>query len=215
MVARKLFPRKGQEKEKIQAELKATINRIELKSRQFRQKANVMRVNAKKALKVGDKEGARNLLVRWKKYKTNLDRYQNIVGRIERHLEALEQASMIKDVGNVMGKSAKTLEKISTNISPEKAMEISEGAEESISKIEEAGELLGGDLETDFGLDIEEEMNRLEADLLLEDAGGIPTAPLSEGGESIEEIEEEPVDQIDDKEKLKKEMEKLKKELES
>src|SRR4030042_1266259 len=103
MVARKLFPRKGQEKEKIQAELKATINRIELKSRQFRQKANVMRVNAKKALKVGDKEGARNLLVRWKKYKTNLDRYQNIVGRIERHLEALEQASMIKDVGNVMG----------------------------------------------------------------------------------------------------------------
>jgi len=215
MVSRKLFPKKGQEKERTQAELKATINRIELKSRQFRQKANLMRVNAKKALKIGDKEGARNLLVRWKKYKTNLDHYQNIVGRIERHLDALEQGSMLKDVGNVMTKSSKALEKMSATISPEKAMEISETAEESISKIEEAGELLGGDIETDFGLDIEEEMNRLEADLLLEDAGGIPTAPLSEGGENLEDAEEEPIEQIDDKEKLKKEMEKLKKELES
>lgn len=216
MVKGKLFPKKGQEKEKVQAELKTVINRLELRSRTLRQKANIMRLQAKKALKAGNKDTARNLIVRQTKYKNNADRYQNIIGRMERHLEALDTATTIKDVGNALARSSKTLEKISANISPEKAMEISETAEESISKIEEAGELLGGDLDTEFGLDVEEELNRLEADLLLEDAGGVPTAPVSEGAEGVEEgIEEEPVEQIDDKEKLKKEMEKLKKELES
>ncbi len=216
MVRGKLFPKKGQEKEKVQAELKTVINRLELRSRTLRQKANIMRLQAKKALKAGNKDTARNLIVRQTKYKNNADRYQNIIGRMERHLEALDTATTIKDVGNALARSSKTLEKISANISPEKAMEISETAEESISKIEEAGELLGGDLDTEFGLDVEEELNRLEADLLLEDAGGVPTAPVSEGAEGVEEgMEEEPVEQIDDKEKLKKEMEKLKKELES
>ncbi len=216
MVSRKLFPKRGQEKEKVQAELKIVINRLELKSRTLRQKSQVMRNNAKKYLKAGNKDAARNLVVRETKCRTQADRYQNIIGKLERNLDALDTATTIKDVGNAMAHSSKVLEKISTNISPEKAMEISEGAEESISKIEEAGELLGGDLETDFGLDVEEELNRLEADLLLEDAGGVPTAPVSEGTETIEETpEEEPVDQIDDKDKLKKEMEKLKKELES
>jgi phage shock protein A len=216
MVKGKLFPKKGQEKEKVQAELKTVINRLELKSRTLRQKSNIMRQNAKKYLKTGNKDAARSLVVRETKCRTQADRYQNIIGRLERNLDALDTATTIKDVGNAMTKSSKVLEKISQNISPEKAMEISEGAEESISKIEEAGELLGGELDTEFGLDVEEELNRLEADLLLEDAGGVPTAPVSEGAEGVEEdTEEEPVEQIDDKEKLKKEMEKLKKELES
>ncbi len=191
MVKGKLFPKKGQEKEKVQAELKTVINRLELRSQQLRKKAAIMRQNAKKALKTGNKDTARNLVVRETKYKNNADRYQNIIGKMERHLEALDTATTIKDVGNAMSKSSKVLEKISQNISPEKAMEISEGAEESISKIEEAGELLGGDLDTEFGLDVEEELNRLEADLLLEDAGGVPTAPTSEGAETVEEGGEE------------------------
>lgn len=213
MVSRKLFPRKGQDREKVTAELKSTINRIELKSRQFKKKAFIMRQNAKRALQSGNKEGARTLLLRWKKYKTNLDKYQNIVARIERHLDALEEASMIKDVGNVMEQSSKTLGKISENISPERALEISESAEESIAKIEEAGDLLGGDLEEDFGMDIEEELTRLETELVLEDAGEIPTVPRTEG-EELEGMNEEGEEEVPDKDKLKKELEKLKKELE-
>ncbi|HMF34776.1 MAG TPA: Snf7 family protein [Candidatus Lokiarchaeia archaeon] len=209
MVSRKLFPRKGHEKEKVTAELKATINRIELKSKQFQKKSIIMRQRAKRALQSGDKETARTQLLMWKKYKNNLNKYENIKARIERHLDALEEATTIKDVGAVMGKSSKALEKISENISPEKALEISETAEESIAKIEEAGELLGGDLEEDFGLDIEEELTRLETELVLEDAGEIPTVPEEEEG--MEESEEE---ELEDKDKLKKELAKLKKELE-
>ncbi len=216
MVTKKLFPKKGQDKDKVEAELKALINKLDLKSRVRRKKANAMKENAKKYLKLGNMGSARILIGRKMKLEKQAQRFQNIIGILERHLEALETASDIKDLSNTLMKSSQLLQKLSANITPEKAATISESAEEALTKIEEAGDLLGGELDTEFGQEVEDELNKLEADILLEEAGGIPTAPVSESTEVIEEGEkEEKETQVDDKEKIKKELEKLKKELDS
>ncbi len=217
MVPNILFPKKGQEKDKVEAELKALINQLELKSRIRQKKSDVMKANAKKYLKSGNMGSARIFIGRKMKLEKQAQRFQNIIGILERHLEALDTADTIKDLGNALTMSSRLLQKISANITPEKAAAISESAEESLAKIEEAGDLLGGELDTEFGLDVEEELNKLEADILLEEAGGVPTTPTSEGPEVSEEGEKEEKvkDKIENKEKIKKELEKLKKELDS
>ncbi len=217
MVTKKLFPKKnGQEKDQVEAELKVLINKLETKSRVQQNRAHAFKQTAKKYVKAGNQGTARILLARAIKLEKHAHRFQNIIGILERHFEALETASTIKDLGNALMKSSKLLQKLSANISPEKAAAISESSEESLAKIEEAGDLLGGELDTEFGIEVEDELNKLEADILLEEAGGVPTAPTSEGPEVTGEGEKEDKvkEQDDDKVKLKKEMEKLKEELE-
>ena len=81
-----------------------------------------------------------------------------------------------------------------------------------MDKISEASELLAGDLESESGVDIEDEFAQLETEVMLEEAGKLPDTP--EEGTSIEDLEsiegEEPVKS---REKLQDEIAKLKKEL--
>ncbi len=211
MVFDKLFPRGSKKRQKYVAKIKSTIKRIELNSKKFEKRSQIYRVQAKRALKAGNREIARNKLVRWKAHKARLEKYQNFSARLERQLDAINEAEMIKDFGSSMETSAKVLDKVAGEISPEKAMEISETSEEAIAKIEEAGDLLAGDLEEDFELDIEDELTRLETEMLLEDAGEIPSAPI--GDSELAELEGEEDIELTEKKRLKKELEKLKKEL--
>ncbi|MHA1733091.1 MAG: Snf7 family protein [Promethearchaeota archaeon] len=211
MVFDKLFPRGSKKRQKYIAKIRATIKRIEMNSKKFEKKSQVFRLQAKRALKAGNRELARNKLVRWKAHRNRLEKYQNFAARLERQMDAINEAEMIKDFGSSMSTSAQVLDKVASEISPEKAMEISETSEEAIAKIEEAGDLLAGDLEEDFELDIEDELTKLETEMLLEDAGEIPTAPITEAG--VGDLDGELDEDASEKKRLQKELEKLKKEL--
>lgn len=211
MVSNKLFPKKNKKGNvDTVVKLKTTISQLNIKAKEYNRKSSEARLKAAKALKLGNKDLSRQFLIKWKGYKDKTERYYNMIGKIERHLDALEEAKTIENVTGAFEVSSKELNKISQNVNPEKAMQLSEGAEEAISKIEEAGEFLAGDPEVDLGVDVDDELAKLETELLMGDATGMPSIP--EDGD-LEEPAEPEDNAIRSKEDIKKEIDKLKKEL--
>lgn len=211
MVSNKLFPKKNKKGNvDTVVKLKTTISQLNIKAKEYNRKSSEARLKAAKALKLGNKDLSRQFLIKWKSYRDKTERYYNMIGKIERHLDALEEAKTIENVTGAFEVSSKELNKISQNVNPEKAMELSEGAEEAISKIEEAGEFLAGDPEVDLGIDVDDELAKLETELLMGDATGMPSIP--EDGD-LEEPTESEDNAIRSKEDIKKEIDKLKKEL--
>jgi phage shock protein A len=213
MVFKKLFPKKstGKDKATVEAKLKSVIHRLDLKIKDYDNKAKLCRVKAKKFLKTGNKDAARAMLVRFKLYQQKSMQYNSMIAKAERHLEALEEAGVVSDVAGAMEKSAGELKKVAATVNPEKAMNITEEAEDSIDQISEAGELLAGNLEEDAGVDIEDEFAQLETESMLEDAGKLPETP--EEGEEESPTVSEAETSVKSKEAIKDEINKLKKEL--
>ncbi len=88
--------------EKLKNELneRKKTHKLDLMSRIIRQKALLVRNYAKNYLKAGNKDVARNLIVRNIKLEAQADRYQKIVGKLERNLDELDATTSIKDVDN-------------------------------------------------------------------------------------------------------------------
>jgi hypothetical protein len=212
-ITNKLFPNKKQDKLTVETKLKSLVHKLDTKIKEYDGKAKICRVKAKKFLKSGNKEAARTMLVRFKAYQAKSLQYNSMIAKAERHLEALEEAGVMTDVTTAMEASTGQLKKAAASVNPEKAMEINEEAEGSIDSINEATELFAGDLETDLGVDIEDEFNQLETELMLEDAGKLPD--VAEGEEETESmsVEEDGVKGTKSKDELQQEIAKLKKEL--
>lgn len=212
-ITNKLFPNKKQDKLTVETKLKSLVHKLDTKIKEYDGKAKICRVKAKKFLKSGNKEAARTMLVRFKAYQAKSLQYNSMIAKAERHLEALEEAGVMTDVTTAMEASTGQLKKAAASVNPEKAMEINEEAEGSIDSINEATELFAGDLETDLGVDIEDEFNQLETELMLEDAGKLPD--VAEGEEETEtmSVEEDGVKATKSKDELQQEIAKLKKEL--
>lgn len=211
---KKLFPRKSEEKNTLVAQAKKHIHRIELNSRNYAKRSDISRQNAKIALQRGEKERAKSYLIQYKNYQKKIDRMNNIRTKIENSLHAIEEGQMISQTGDLFGGIRDTLQELSVKASPERVAEISEDSEQYIAEIEESAEILGGDLEIDLGISVDEELNQLETELLLDQSGEMPTAPTEELKYIPEYGTEAEGTEVDSKEKLQSEIEKLRKELE-
>ncbi len=214
MVFKKLFP-KDKKKEKLttEARLKTLTHRLDLKIKDYENKASLCKIKAKKFLKAGNKQASKTMLIRYKQYQQKVLQYNAMIMRSERHLDALEQAGVIKDVAGTMEASATELKDVAVTVNAERALEITEEAEDSIEQINEAGELFAGDPEMDMGIDIDDELSQLETELMLEDAGQLPDTPEPQM-ESMSLYDDSEVDSnLRSKDQLKDEIEKLKKEL--
>lgn len=218
MVFKKLFPKDKDKKKQdltTEARLKALTHKLDLKIQDYESKAQKCKQKAKVFLKTGNKSASKTMLIRYKQYQQKILQYNAMIMRSERHLDALEQASTIKDVATTMESSAEELKSVSTTVNAQRALEITEEAEDSIEQINEAGELFAGDPEIDMGIDIDDELSQLETEIMLEDAGELPETP-----ESITQTEsmslyndKEDTKEVRSEEALKNEIEKLKKEL--
>jgi hypothetical protein len=211
---KKLFPRKGKEKDDLVAKAKGHIHRLNLMNRNYNKRAEISRKNAKIALKRGEKERAKTYLVQYKAYQQKVDRSNNIRLKIERQIQAIEEGMLISQTGDVFGGIRDTLEEIATKASPAKVAEIAEDSEAFVAEIEEAADILAGDPEIDLAIDVTEELNQLETEMLLDQGGEMPEIP-SDDLQYIPEYDElEEETEFKSKEKLKDEIDKLRKELE-
>lgn len=161
----------------------------------------------------GEKERAKNYLIQYKQYQVKVDRGNNIRAKISRQIEAIEEGVFISQTGDIMGGIRDELAGIASKASPTKIAEIAEDSELYVSEIEESAEILAGDPEIDFAMDVTDELNQLETEMLLAQGGSMPEVP-SDQLQYISEsdIMEEP--EVQSKEKLQNEIEKLRKELE-
>ena len=213
---KKLFPRKGKEKDDLISKAKGHIHRLNLINRNYSKRAEISRKNAKIALKRGEKDRAKNYLIQYKSYNTKVDRTTNIRGKIERQIQAIEEGQLISATGDIFSGIRDELEYIATKASPAKVAEIAEDSEAYVAEIEEAADILAGDPEIDLAIDVTEELYQLETEMLLDQGGTMPEIPsddLQYIPEYGEEFEEEVG--IKSKEKLQDEIEKLRKELQS
>jgi hypothetical protein len=210
---KKLFPRKGKEKDDLVAKAKGHIHKLNVMNKNFTRRAEISRKNAKIALKRGEKGRAKSFLVQYKAYNTKVDRSNNIRLKIERQIQAIEEGMLISQTGDVMGGIRDELEFIATKASPTKVAEIAEDSEAYVSEIEEAAEILAGDPEIDLAIDVTDELNQLETEMLLDQGGTMPEIP-SDDLQYIPEYDElEEESEVKSKEKLKDEIDKLRKEL--
>ncbi len=212
---KKLFPRKGEEQDKMITQAKSHIQQLGLINKSYSRKAEISRKNAKIALKRGEKDRAKNYLIQYKQYSMKVDRANNMRIKIERQLDAIQEGKLILTTGNLMGGIRDELKEIATKASPVRIAEISEDADAYVSEIEESAEILGGDLEVDLGIDVTAELNQLETEMLLDQGGAMPAIPEDD----LQYIPEEDMSLEDvgtvSKEKVQAEIEKLKKELNS
>lgn len=211
---KKLFPRKGKEKEELVVKAKAHIRKIALANKTYNKRAEIARKNAKIALKRGERTRAKNFLIQHKQYQMKVDRANNIRTKIERQIEAIEEGQMISMTGDLMGGIRDELETIATKASPTKIAEIAEDSEAYVSEIEESAEILAGDPEIDLAIDVTDELNQLETEMLLEQGGQMPEVPADDLQYISEFDFEEGEPEIKTKAKLEDEIEKLRKELE-
>ena len=211
---KKLFPRKGKEKDDLVSKAKSHIHRLNLINRNYSKRAEISRKNAKIALKRGEKDRAKNYLIQYKSYNAKVDRTSNIRGKIERQIQAIEEGQLISATGDIFSGIRDELEYIATKASPAKVAEIAEDSEAYVAEIEEAADILAGDPEIDLGIDVTEELNQLETEMLLDQGGTMPETP-SDDLQYIPEYEIEELEEVKSKEKLNKEIEKLRKELQS
>lgn len=213
MVFKKLFPKRSKNKVKTPARLKTTIHHLTLKTKEFNRKSKGARLRAMKALKMGNKDIARQMLIRHRGYRAKTTKYYNMIARIERHMDSLEEAKVIQDVSGALETSTGELQKIAATTNPAKAMELIDQAEEFISEIDEAGDLLAGDIEIDSGIDVEDELMKLETEMLMSDASGMPTVPDDLEDIELDLGEDDEEAPIRSRDKIKDEINKLKKEL--
>jgi len=210
---KKLFPRKGKEKDDLVAKAKGHIHKLNMMNKNFNRRSEISRKNAKIALKRGEKGRAKSYLVQYKAYQAKVDRSNNIRLKIERQIQAIEEGMLISQTGDVMGGIRDELEYIATKASPVKVAEIAEDSEAYVSEIEEAAEILGGDPEIDLAIDVTDELNQLETEMLLDQGGAMPEIP-SDDLQYIPEFDEfEEEAEVKSKDKLKEEIDKLRKEL--
>ncbi|MHA1658404.1 MAG: Snf7 family protein [Promethearchaeota archaeon] len=213
---KKLFPRKGQntQKNRLITKSKMHVRKLALINKNYSKRADISRKNAKIALKRGEKQRAKNYLIQYKQYQQKVDRSNNIRAKIERQIDAIEEGQIIQQTGDLMGGIRDELKDIAIKASPTKIAEIAEDSEAYVSEIEESAEILGGDLEIDLGIDVNDELNQLETEMLLETSGTMPEVPADDL-EYIPEIDVESADsEVMSKEKLQDEIEKLRKEME-
>ena len=211
---KKLFPRKGKEKDDLVSKAKSHIHRLNLINRNYSKRAEISRKNAKIALKRGEKDRAKNYLIQYKSYNIKVDRTSNIRLKIERQIQAIEEGQLISATGEIFSGIRDELEYIATKASPAKVAEIAEDSEAYVAEIEEAADILAGDPEIDLAIDVTVELNQLETEMLLDQGGTMPETPSDEL-QYIPEYEIEELEEVKSKEKLNKEIEKLRKELQS
>jgi hypothetical protein len=210
----RLFPRKAEEKDKLVTQVKRYTRQLGIRSKNYQKRAEVSRKNAKIALQRGERERAKSFLVQYKQYQIKVDRTNNIRAKFDRQIEAMEEGTAIAQSGNFMAKMRDELKTIATKASPEVIAEIAEDSEMYVSEIEEAGDILAGDLEIDLGIDVSDMLDQLETEMLLDASGSMPSVPSGDLPEYISDIElESEEEEIKSKAKLKEEIDKLRKEL--
>ncbi|MFX1478889.1 MAG: Snf7 family protein [Promethearchaeota archaeon] len=210
---KKLFPRKGKEKDDLISKAKSHIQRLNLINKNYSRRAEISRKNAKIALKRGEKDRAKNFLIQYKSYNAKVDRTNNIRAKIERQIGAIEEGQLISQTGDIFSGIRDELEYIATKASPARVAEIAEDSEAYVAEIEEAADILAGDPEIDLAIDVTDELNQLETEMLLEQGGTMPEIPADDL-QYIPEYEDEIVEEKS-KQRLQDEIEKLKKELQS
>ena len=213
---KKLFPKKGkgQEIDFVITELKKQIRDLRIDSKNLSKKAEIAKHNAGVALKRGERERARNYLAQYKKYQQDIDSNNRTITNFEYFIRVINLGVKMQQRQKVTSLAKKILESLATQAPPDVVAANIEEAREYGMMIEEAMESTGADIELDHGIEVtDEELDKLETEILLETSGALPSAPpsedqyITETDVEFEDIHEKSADEVKDEiKKLREEL---------
>ena len=193
------FLKRGKKKDSVIAELRQTINKMNLRSRKFEKDGTKMRAKAKKYAKT-NRGLAKQYLMRYNKALGNQKKYDGFILKLEDRILSLESAEDTNEIGKAMMSARDLMKKSVQVMSREKAIEIEIESRQMMDQIDQAGDVFSEveDLELDDDV-FEAQLDELEAEEIL-------------GEDILPEIPDEPV-AVKDNSKVKEKLENLKKEL--
>jgi hypothetical protein len=197
-----LFGKRPKDKDEIIAQLRTSINRLTLRSRNYERKAIEERNKAKQYLKMGNKGMATFALRKFRRYQNFLGKYTAFIENLETRLIAIEEAHDVSELKEAFELAGAELENARKLVNSEQILEMMIKQEEAMHEISRSSDILAtpSEMGVEEAGDIESELNRLEAEIALE---GIEEPKVPQG------------DIITEKSSLASELEDLKRELES
>lgn len=190
---------------------------ISVKIKGMNKKATAARHNAKIAIKRGEEKTAETFLVQFKQYQQHAHNLNKTRLKLDSYQMAIETGGNNLEFKSLMSQITNTLGKISQTAGSTEIGELTAYADEYAADIHEAQDMMAGDPTIDTGIDISEEMNKLQTEVLLDESGPLPEVP-SEGEQEeyitdLDSLETEEGEEVKSKDQVKKEINKLKEEL--
>jgi len=193
------FLKRGKKKDGVIAELRQTINKMNLRSRKFEKDGVKMRAKAKKYAKT-NRGLAKQYLMRYNKALGNQKKYDGFILKLEDRILSLESAEDTNEIGKAMMSARDLMKKSVQVMSREKAIEIEIESRQMMDQIDQAGDVFSEVEDLDLDDDVfEAQLDELEAEEIL-------------GEDILPEIPDDPVP-VKDNSKVKEKLENLKKEL--
>ncbi|MHA1132326.1 MAG: Snf7 family protein, partial [Candidatus Helarchaeota archaeon] len=122
---KKIFPgRKNEEKENTIVRLRQMINKIELRERAFKKRAQMDYVKARQYYKTGNKRAAKQHLKKWSRLNKYAERYVNYASRLENMIIVIDQAQDIRGVDEAVKMGLTEMRSIQKDINIEKAEQV-------------------------------------------------------------------------------------------
>lgn len=200
---KKILPgRKKKDKESTIARLRQMINKIDLRERAFKKRAQMDYYKAKQYYRSGNKRAAKQHLKKWSRLNKYAERYVNYSSRLENMIIVIDQAMDIKGVDEAVKMGLVEMKSIQKDISIEKAEQVAAESDAAMAEIDQVGEIYAEMSVDDLDLDVEadQELSRFEAESILGE-GPLPDAPQGDLGEPVSRREKAKKD-IDELRKL-------------
>ncbi|MHA1699356.1 MAG: Snf7 family protein [Promethearchaeota archaeon] len=214
----KLFPKKKTQPGLSEiAQIRASIDKIQLEMKKYEKITNEFRLKAKNALVRGNTKLAKGYLIRSQRAQKNLERCQDFIMKLERQADALQSVKTLQIMKETMVKTTDVLERSTKELNAEKIDDLTAKSEEAMETLEYASEVMTEGADLDMDLDLEDELASLQTEVALEKESGLPSAPITGMQEPALSIgassfEDSPIKE-NKSEKIKEEFEKLQKEL--
>ncbi len=208
----KLFP-KGISRDETLARLKMLTHKLNQITKEYDKKAAAFKKKAELFYKQGNRANSRVMLLRAKDMEKKSLKYTNLLIKLDHYSSMIQERKINSEITSTFGLVADQLEKDVKLTNPEKAIETDERIKASVMQLEQASELMSGDLESDLGIDLDEEFAEFEAEMAAKDAGKLANVPETEEPSISVIDDDEELEGMKDKDQIMKEMEKIKKEL--
>lgn len=200
LIAR-IFGKKRSKDESV-AQIRSSVNKLTFRSRSFERQAMEYYEKAKEGVKHRNKMAAKFYLGRWQRYQTLMNRYDRMRASLEDSIQAIESASDDVEMYKALDLAARELSQAQKLVDVEKSVEQIAKTESLMREVEQTSEILSSGLgERDEDSRVNGELEKLEAEVALEESGQLPKVPSGSRSAEREEVE--------------KELEQLKKELDT
>ena len=210
---KKLFP-KGMKRDEVLARLKMLIHKLNVIQKEYDKKSQSFRKKAEILYRRGNKTHSKMMLLRSKDMENKSIKFTNLLIKLDNYASLIQQGQIGKEISSMFGLVADQFELDAEQVNPENAAEQEDRIQQSAMQIEQGTDLLSGDLESELGIDMDDEFAQFEGELLAKDAGELPQTPGEDSYDGVNIIDEdEEYDGAESKESVVKELEKLKEDL--